>query len=154
MSTLVAYFSASGTTEGRAKQVAAALDADLFEIEPKKHYSQADLDWTNSRARSTVEGRDPSARPKTARKVEDLAKYDTVVIGFPVWWYTAPRIINTFIEENDLSGKKIYVFATSGGSDVKKSFNDLKDAYSNLDFVSGKLLNGGVDADEVRDWVK
>lgn len=151
--TLVAYFSASGTTKAKAGQVAQALGADLFEIEPEKKYSTDDLNWMNKKSRSTVEANDPASRPAIAKKVGNADQYDTVVIGFPVWWYTAPRIINTFLEENDFSGKKIYVFVTSGGSGADKSVRDLKKSYPDLDFVSGKLLNGSVDAADIRNWV-
>lgn len=151
--TLVAYFSASGTTANKAKQVASAAGADLFEIAPVKRYTREDLDWTNKRSRSTVEANDPSARPEIAKKIDHPDQYDKVVIGFPIWWYTAPRIIETFLDENDLTGKKIYVFATSGGSSVDKCVRDLKKLYPALDFESGKLLNGSVDAASIKEWL-
>lgn len=151
--TLVAYFSASGNTKNKAEQLAAAVGADLFEIAPVKRYTREDLDWTNKRSRSTVESQDASSRPAVARKIETPDQYDKVAIGFPIWWYTAPRIIETFLDENDLSGKKIYVFATSGGSGVDKCVRDLQKLYPDLDFESGKLLNGSFDAAEVKEWL-
>jgi flavodoxin len=151
--TLVAYFSASGTTKSKAEQVASAIDADLFEIAPVKRYTREDLDWTNKRSRSTVEAQDASSRPAVENKISNPDQYDKVVIGFPIWWYTAPRIIETFLDENDLTGKKIYVFATSGGSGVDKCVNDLSKLYPSLDFESGKLLNGSFDESAVKNWL-
>lgn len=151
--TLVAYFSASGVTENRAKQLASAAGADLFEIRPVKKYTREDLDWTNKRSRSTVESQNPDARPAIAKKVENLDQYDKVAVGFPVWWYTAPRIINTFLEENDLSGKAVYIFATSGGSGADKCMKDLKKQYPAVDFRSAKLLNGAVNSESLKNWM-
>ncbi len=151
--TLVAYFSAGGNTKAKAEELASAVGADLFEIAPVKRYTKEDLDWTNKRSRSTVEAQDASSRPAIEKKIESPEQYDKVAVGFPVWWYTAPRIIETFLDENDLSGKKIYVFATSGGSGVDKCVNDLKKLYPNLDFESGKLLNGSIDKEDVRNWL-
>lgn len=152
--TLVAYFSASGTTKAKAEQVAEAVGADLFEIAPVKRYTREDLDWTNKRSRSTVEAQDASSRPAIAQRVDNLDSYDKVVIGFPIWWYTAPRIIYTFLDENNLAGKKIYLFATSGGSSVDKGQRDLEKEYPSLHFVGNKLLNGSFDADEVKSWLE
>ena len=115
---LVTYFSASGVTKGVAEKIARATGGDLFEIEPVQKYTDEDLDWTNKQSRSTIEMNDKSFRPPVANKLTNPEQYDTVAIGFPVWWYTAPTIINTFIEENDLSGKNAYVFVTSGSSSV------------------------------------
>lgn len=143
MKKLVAFFSATGTTKKVAEQMAKELDADLFEIEPKQKYTSADLDYMDSNSRSTIEMKDKSSRPEIAKRVENLQDYDTVVIGFPVWWYTAPTIINTFIEENDLSGKDIYIFVTSGGSGYKDCLNDLQNAYPKLVFIAGKRLHFG-----------
>lgn len=154
MKTLIAYFSASGVTAGKAKTAAEILDADLFEIRPKKKYSGQDLDWMNKRSRSTLEMQDPDCRPELVEPAPDLRPYDTVVIGFPIWWYTAPRIIYTFLESGDFSGKKIYVFATSGGSGVEKAFRDLSRQFPSYDFVRGSLLNGRVDAGTIRAFVK
>ena len=121
MKTLVAYFSASGTTEGVAKKVAEAAGADLFEIKPEVPYTNADLNWMDKKARSTVEMNDPSSRPATTGTVENMEQYDNVIIGFPIWWYVAPTIINTFLESYDFAGKKIALFATSGGSGFGKT---------------------------------
>lgn len=151
--TLVAYFSASGVTRNAAKQLAEVAGADLYEIQPEVPYTDADLDWTNKQSRSSVEMKDLSSRPAIKGKVENMDDYDTVFIGFPVWWYTAPTIINTFIEANDLKGKTVVPFCTSGGSSIKKSAEDLKKAYPELNWKEGKLLNG-VSKDEMAAWVK
>ncbi len=136
--TLVAYFSASGVTKKSAEKIAQAANADIFEIEPSVLYTDADLDWRNKNSRSSVEMSDLSSRPAILKKVENMSQYDTVIIGFPIWWYTAPTIINTFIESYDLSGKKIALFATSGGTGIEKSVSDLKAGYPELNIVGGK----------------
>lgn len=143
---LVTYFSASGVTARTAKEVAGILNADLYEIAPRHKYTSADLDWMNKRSRSTVEMQDPDARPELLHEVPDLTGYDTILVGFPVWWYTAPRIINTFLESADYSGKRIYAFATSGGSGVDKCVKDLQRTYPALDIRAGRLWNGKVQA--------
>jgi flavodoxin len=148
---LVAYFSATGTTRDVAKQIAKTMGADLFEIAPEKPYSAADLDWRDSTSRSSLEMRDPSSRPAIARKVANMADYSVVFIGFPVWWYTAPTIINTFIEENDLSGKTVITFATSGSSAIDKCCSDLKAKYPNLNIRNGRLLNH-VSQEDLNSW--
>ena len=150
---LVSYFSASGVTKGVAEKIANAVEGDLFEIEPVEKYTDADLNWMDKKSRSTIEMNDRSFRPPVKNKVENLSDYDKVVIGFPVWWYTAPTIINTFIEENDLTGKSIYVFCTSGSSGVDGSLNDLKNTYPNLKFISGKRLKSNVDLEEIKTWL-
>ena len=139
--TLVAYFSATGTTKRAAQQLAKEKDADLFEIAPAVPYTAADLDWRDKSSRSTLEMKDKSSRPAIKGTCANMADYDTVWIGFPVWWYTAPTIINTFIEAHDLSGKTICVFATSGGSGVSGSANDLKKAYPQYNWGESRLLN-------------
>ena len=139
---LVSYFSASGVTKRVAEKVATAINGDLFEIEPVDKYTNADLDWTNKQSRSTIEMRDKTFRPPIKSRVQNINDYDLVILGFPVWWYTAPTIINTFIEENDLVGKDIYVFVTSGSSGSEKSFNDLKNTYTNIDFISDRRFRG------------
>lgn len=139
--TLVAYFSATGTTKRAAQQLAKEKDADLFEIAPAVPYTAADLDWRDKGSRSTLEMKDKSSRPAIKGTCANMADYDTVWIGFPVWWYTAPTIINTFIEAHDLSGKTICVFATSGGSGVSGSANDLKKAYPQYKWGESRLLN-------------
>ncbi|MBQ7063077.1 MAG: NAD(P)H-dependent oxidoreductase [Bacteroidales bacterium] len=139
--TLVVYFSATGTTKAAAQKLAKEHDADLYEITPAEPYSDADLDWTNKQSRSTLEMKDKSSRPAIVGRCENIADYDTVWIGFPVWWYTAPTIINTFIEAHDLSGKVLCVFATSGGSGVSGSANDLKKAYPQYTWGESRLMN-------------
>lgn len=139
--TLVAYFSATGTTRAAAQQLAKELHADLFEIAPIEPYTTADLDWTDKTSRSTIEMQDKSSRPAIKATVENMDQYDTVWIGFPVWWYTAPTIVNTFIEAHDLSGKMLNVFATSGGSGVEGSANDLKKAYPQYKWGESRLMN-------------
>ncbi len=150
---LVAYFSASGVTRNAAKQLAEAAGADLYEIQPEKPYTDADLDWRDKQSRSSVEMADSTSRPAIKGKVENLADYDTVFVGYPIWWDTAPTIINTFIEANDLKGKTVIPFCTSGGSSIKKSAEDLKKAYPDLNWKEGKLLNN-VSKDEMETWVK
>lgn len=142
--TLVAYFSATGTTKHAAEVLAKQNDADLYEITPEKPYTSEDLDWTNKQSRSTVESSDKSSRPAIKNgKVANLAQYNTVYVGFPIWWYTAPTIVYTFIDANraDLKGKTIITFATSGGSTVKKATTDLQAAYPDLNIKEGKSLN-------------
>jgi flavodoxin len=139
--TLVAYFSATGTTKAAAERLAKEMDADLFEIIPEQPYTAADLDWTDKQSRSTLEMKDKSSRPAVKGRCERIADYDTVWIGFPVWWYTAPTIVNTFIEAHDLSGKVLCVFATSGGSDVAGSAADLKKAYPQYQWGESRLMN-------------
>lgn len=152
---LVAYFSASGTTKKAAERLAKATGADLFEIKPKVPYSSADLNWMDKKSRSSVEMADPSSRPEIANKVENMDQYDTVFVGFPIWWYVAPTIINTFLEQYDFSGKKIVLFATSGGSGFGKTASALKNSVSaSAQIVEGRLLNGRVQEAELKDWVK
>ena len=139
--TLVAYFSATGNTKAAAERLAKETNADLYEIAPEQPYTAADLDWTNKQSRSSLEMKDKSSRPAIKGVYENMADYDTVWIGFPVWWYTAPTIINTFIEAHDLSGKVLNVFATSGGSDVTGSAADLKKAYPQYNWGESRLMN-------------
>jgi len=152
MKALVTYFSASGVTRNAANELAGIIGADLFEITPETLYTEADLDWQNKQSRSSVEMADKTSRPalKDGGKV-DLANYDVVYVGFPIWWYTAPTIINTFIEANDFTGKTIVPFATSGGSNIKKSCEDLQAAYPDYKFGEGKLLNS-IDKADIEAW--
>ena len=150
---LVTYFSASGVTKGIAEKIASENDYDIFEIVPEEIYTPEDLDWTNKNSRSTIEMNDKSFRPPIA-DTTDVSGYDTVVIGFPVWWYTVPTIINTFIEQNDLKNKDIYVFVTSGSSSYESSFNDLKTTYGDLNFVSGIRLTGLESVDDIVKWIE
>lgn len=142
---LVTYFSATGTTRLVAEQLAQVAKADLFEIEPETPYTTADLDWTNEQSRSTVEMKDLTSRPAIKHKATNIADYDVVYIGFPIWWYTAPTIINTFVESHNLSGKAIVFFATSGGSTPAKARQDFKTHYPNLNIVDARLLNNPTD---------
>lgn len=155
--TLVAYFSASEAhiTAQVAKTLAEAADADLFEIVPEQVYTAEDLDWHNENSRSSVEMKDSTARPAVASKVENMAQYNTIYVGFPIWWYTAPRIINTFLEQYDLSGKTIIPFATSGGSDMGKSGEDLQKASAPAAnwIFPGKVLNGNPPVDSLKTWI-
>lgn len=155
--TLVAYFTASElrTTERVAKRLAEATDADLFEIIPALAYTTEDLDWKDEDSRSTIEMKDSTARPEIAVKLENMDQYTTIYVGFPIWWYTAPRIINTFLEQYDLTGKTIIPFATSGGSEIGKSGEDLKKASApNANWIlPGKVLNGNPPVDSLKAWV-
>ena len=139
---LVAYFSASGTTANVAKNLAKAAGADLYEIRPAVAYTKADLNWMDKSSRSSVEMRDKSSRPALADNSADVAAYDTIFIGFPIWWYVAPTIINSFLEAYDFSGKKIVLFATSGGSGFGKAVESLQVSAPNATIVEGALLNG------------
>ena len=139
MNKLVAYFSASGNTASLANKLAAAAGADICEIRPAVPYTKDDLNWMNKQSRSSVEMSDKSSRPAIADTAVDIAKYDTVYIGFPVWWYIAPTIINTFLESADFSGKKIILFATSGGSGFGKAVENLKASAPGADITEGKV---------------
>ena len=139
MSKLVAYFSASGNTAALANKLSAAAGADICEIRPAVPYTKDDLNWMNKQSRSSVEMSDKSSRPAIADTAVDIAKYDTVYIGFPVWWYIAPTIINTFLESADFSGKKIILFATSGGSGFGKAVENLKVSAPGADITEGKV---------------
>lgn len=150
---LVAYFSASGVTKAAAERLAKAAKADLFEIKPAVPYTQTDLDWTNKKSRSSVEMNNPNSRPEIAEKVSNMGDYDTVLIGFPIWWYVAPTIINTFVESYDFSGKTIVPFATSGGSGMGRTVDVLKPLCPAADWKKGKMLNRVSDR-ELEDWVK
>ena len=148
---LVAYFSASGVTKGVAESIANENGYDIFEIVPEEIYTPADLDWTDRNSRSTIEMNDKEFRPPIAGTC-DVSGYDTVVIGFPVWWYTAPSIINTFIESVDLTGKTIKPFCTSGGSGIDKCVSDLQATYPELDFSRGMRFMGNVS--KAKDWIE
>ena len=150
MKTLVAYFSASGTTEGVAKKVAEAAGADLFEIKPEVPYTNADLNWMDKKSRSTIEMKDPKSRPAIAGKVADMAQYDTVFVGFPIWWYQAPRIIQTFLESADFSGKTVIPFATSGSSGMGKTNSILKAVCPAAAWLPGKSLESNESTADVR----
>ncbi len=151
--TLVAYFSAGGTTKRAAQRLAAAANADLFEIRPAVPYTTADLNWMDNTSRSTLEMRDAAARPQIAEKLRNMADYDTVFLGYPIWWYVAPRIMESFAESYDFSGKTLIPFATSGGSDIGKTADTLKKLTPGANWKNGRLLNGGSDK-ELENWVK
>lgn len=139
---LTAYFSASGVTKRYAEKIAKLTGSDLFEIKPEEPYTNADLNWQNPNSRSSVEMKNPNSRPKIAEVLPDMEKYDTVFVGFPIWWYVAPTIINTFLESYDFSGKTIVPFATSGGSGMGRTVEVLEKICPNADIKSGKVING------------
>lgn len=149
---LVAYFSASGVTAEAAKMLAEVTHADLYEIKPETSYSQADLNWTDKKSRSSIEMNDPASRPAIAGKVSDIENYDTVFVGFPIWWYVAPTIINTFLESYDFSGKTIVPFATSGGSGMGRTNEKLKPSCPGAILLPGKMMNGRIRTEELRKW--
>lgn len=148
---LVAYFSASGTTKKVAERLAKAAGADLFEIRPAIPYTSADLNWMDKKSRSSVEMNDPDSRPEIAETIPNMVDYDTVFIGFPIWWYVAPHIIHTFVESYDFSGKTLVPFATSGGSGMGKTVDELRKLCPNADWKTGKLING-VSDQEIAAW--
>lgn len=151
---LVAYFSASGVTENVAKLLAEAAGADLYQIKPKTPYTKGDLDWMDKNARSTVEMRDKSSRPAIVDDDAKVGDYDVVFVGFPIWWYVAPTIINTFLEKYDFSGKTVILFATSGSSGFGKTVENLKGSVSDTAVIKeGKLLNGRQSVDALKNWV-
>ena len=152
---LVAYFSASGVTAKAAEVLSDALGADLFEIVPKVRYTQADLDWRDKASRSTVEMNDPSSRPEIEAIRDNMAEYDVIFLGFPIWWYVAPTIINTFLESYDFSGKRIILFATSGSSGFGKTAQSLKVSVSGTTVIEeGMLQSGRPDADAWKKWAE
>lgn len=149
---IVCYFSATGTTKIVAEKLSKILSSDLFEIEPSVLYTSADLDWNDKESRTTKEQSDESSRPGVKSKLNNISEYKTVILGFPVWWYKEPAIIDTFIDENDLTGKDVYIFATSGGSTFAGSLKHLKEKYNNINFISGKTLNSVNDSD-IEGWL-
>lgn len=151
---LVAYFSASGVTAGVAEKLAEVAGADLQEIKPAVPYTKADLDWMDKQSRSSVEMSDLSSRPEISGRVENMNEYDVIFVGFPIWWYVAPTIINTFLESYDLTGKTIILFATSGGSGFGKTAEKLADSCKGTVIKGEKLLNGKVDKDMLSRWIK
>ena len=152
---LVAYFSASGTTEKVARNLAQAANAALYEIRPAVPYTKADLNWMDKKSRSTVEMNDKSSRPALSDQNANVADYDTILLGFPIWWYVAPTIINSFLESYDFSGKKIVLFATSGGSGFGQTVAGLKGSVAaDTTIVEGKLLNGASSVAALQKWVQ
>ena len=148
---LVAYFSASGVTKSAAERLAKASGADLFEIKPAQPYSKADLDWTNKNSRSSIEMSSPDSRPEIAEKLDNMADYDVVFVGFPIWWYVAPTIINTFLESYDFSEKTVIPFATSGGSGMGKT-EEVLHKICPAGWKSGRVINRASD-DDLSKWV-
>ena len=144
---LVAYFSASGVTRKAAEKLAAAAGGDLFEIEPEIPYTSTDLNWMDKKSRSSIEMGDKSSRPAIVKKSLDLSEYDSIFVGFPIWWYVAPAIINTFLESCDFSGKKIILFATSGGSGFGNTVRELQASAPGAQIVEGKILNRASEKD-------
>lgn len=152
--TLVAYFSASGVTAKLAEKVAKVVNGDLYEIVPAKPYTAADLDWTNDKSRSSVEMKNKSFRPEISGKAENMSDYDTIYLGFPIWWYVAPTIVNTFLESYDLSGKTIIPFATSGSSGMGATNAELKDSCKGAVLKEGKRFSSDATEKEIETWVK
>lgn len=152
---LVTFFSASGVTANAARILAEAAGADIYEIKPEVPYTKADLDWMDKKSRSTIEMQDKSSRPAIADKNADISAYDTIFVGFPIWWYIAPTIINTFLESYDFSGKTIILFATSGGSGFGKTVDNLKCSVSDSTVIKeGKLLNGRPSVAKLQQWIE
>ena len=152
---LVAYFSASGVTAKVADMLADAVGADIYEIRPEVPYTKADLNWMDKKSRSTIEMNDRTSRPAIADKNAKVEQYDTIFLGFPIWWYRAPSIINTFLESYNFSGKKIILFATSGGSMFGKTVEELKVSVpDSCEIIEGKLLNGKQTIPAIRNWTE
>ncbi len=151
--TLVAYFSATGTTAKVAANLAEATGATLYEIKPETRYTEADLDWRNQESRSSLAMKDPACRPAIVEDLQDAASYSTVYVGFPVWWGTAPREVNTFLETYDFSGKTVILFATSGGSDLSQANAEFKTAYPTLVWKDGKVLANESTPEQLKEWV-
>ena len=151
---LVAYFSCTGTTKSLAENLAKAVDGDLFEIKPKKEYTSSDLNWMDKSSRSSLEMNDKNSRPEILNKVNNMDDYDTVFLGFPIWWYVAPKIINTFLESYDFSGKTIITFCTSGGSSMGKTLQELKlSCLNDTTWIDGKRFSRNTSVEELRNWV-
>ena len=152
--TLVVYFSASGNTAKLAQTLASVVNGDLHEIQPKQPYTSADLDWRDSKSRSSVEMNDKSFRPEIANKVDNMENYDTIYIGFPIWWHVAPTIINTFLEQYNLEGKTIIPFATSGSSGMGNTNAELKNSCKGAILKEGKRFDVNASAQEIKKWVE
>lgn len=151
---LVAYFSASGVTAKVAEKLSEAIGADLYAIEPEVPYTKADLDWMDKKSRSTIEMNNPASRPAIAGKRDNMNDYDTVFVGFPIWWYVAPTIINTFLEGYDLTGKTIIPFATSGGSDMGKTNEKLLPSCKGAKLLNGKVFKASVSGADLAKWAE
>ena len=151
---IVVYFSATGTTKAVAQKMANVLKTEALEIVPKEKYSSDDLDYSRDDCRANKEMKDENARPEIKNDLSKVAKYDTIYIGFPIWWGTAPRIIQTFFDSNDLSGKTVYLFCTSGGSGIEESVSDLQNAYKDVNIVSGQRFAADVSESEISNWLR
>ncbi len=151
---LISYFSASGVTKEAASRINRVIQGDLFSIEPVDEYSEADLDWRDNKSRSSVEMQDKNSRPPVKNVAIDTNLYDSIIIGYPIWWDLAPRVINTFIEANDFTNKKVYIYATSGGSSVDNSFDSLKNEYPSINFVTAIRITSSTSDDEINEWLK
>lgn len=149
---LISYFSASGNTKSVAEKVANAVGGDLFEIEPTEKYTEEDLNWMNKQSRSSIEMNE-DIKPDIVNKVSNLNDYDKIILAFPVWWYKEPTIIDKFLDENDMTGKSIYVFVTSGGSSVDASYMSLQNNFPTLSFISGKRFTGNESEEEYKSWL-
>ena len=149
---LVAYFSATGVTEKAAKILAKAAGGELYQIKPKVKYTSSDLDWTNNSSRSTVEMHDKNSRPDIITDFPSFSSFSHIFLIFPIWWYTAPHIINSFLESYDFAGKHVVLFATSGGSNIEKSVKDLQNTYTRIRFDGGKKIIVGTSQDELKAW--
>lgn len=153
MKTLVAYFSASGVTANVAKNLAEKIGADTFEIQPSEPYTKADLNWMNKKSRSSVEMNDKTSRPEIKNAKIDTESYDKIYLGFPIWWYVAPTIINTFLEANDFAGKKIILFATSGGSGFGKTAEELQVSAPDTEFITGEVFKRRVKEEKLKEFI-
>lgn len=152
---LVAYFSATGTTKAVAQNLASAINADIYEIKPKVPYTSEDLDWTNNNSRSTIEMKDHNSRPVIVNDNFSTDSYDTIFLGFPIWWYIAPTIVNTFLEAHDFANKKIILFATSGGSGFGRTVENLKKSVANsAEIIQGNLFNNHPTKEELKNWAQ
>lgn len=152
--TLVAYFSASGTTKRKAEILAVTANADIYGILPEVPYTNNDLNWMDKKSRSSSEMSNKQFRPQIKDKNAPIENYDTIFLGFPIWWYVAPTIINTFLESYDFSGKRIIIFATSGGSTFGNTIKELKVSAPNANFIEGKILNGRINNEELIKWIE
>lgn len=150
---LVCYFSASGNTRRVAEKISSAVNGDIFEIEPKEKYTDKDLDWTDKQSRSSIE-MNKNIKPEIKNQISNLEEYNSIIIGFPVWWYKEPTIIDKFLEENNMANKNVYVFVTSGSSSIDSTYKSLKTNFPNLNFVSGKRFTGNEANEDYIDWIK
>ena len=150
---LITYFSASGVTKSEAERISKIVNGDLFEIEPKEKYTKEDLDWRNKQSRSSVEMQNRSSRPEIKEDNLDISNYDTILIGFPIWWGVAPTIVNTFIESKNFTGKNLIPFCTSGGSGMLYCENDLRKTYPNYNWKQGKRILGNETDEEIINWI-